>query len=178
MKSTSQLKIDYEFLVSPFGGILIASTSQGICYLGFSEDIQVADLTRRFPHSIFRFKTKKIHQNTLDIYLNKTSINKVDFHLKGTPFQLAVWGKLLSIPLSQTSTYGAIAELINKPKAFRAVGTAIGNNPISLLIPCHRVLQSSGGLGGYMWGTERKKEILSFEKKKYCHSKKSTIRII
>ncbi|HLW10458.1 MAG TPA: methylated-DNA--[protein]-cysteine S-methyltransferase, partial [Fermentimonas sp.] len=90
-------------------------------------------------------------------------IKKIKLHIKGTDFQLKVWKTLLEIPLGKLSTYEEIAQHIQKPKAARAVGTAIGSNPIAFLIPCHRVIQASGGLGGYMWGEKRKTAIIERE---------------
>ncbi len=87
-------------------------------------------------------------------------------HLKGTDFQLKVWEALLKIPMGKLSTYGSIAKEIDNPKASRAVGTAIGDNPVAFLIPCHRVIQASGNIGGYMWGTTRKKAIIGWESAK------------
>jgi AraC family transcriptional regulator of adaptative response/methylated-DNA-[protein]-cysteine methyltransferase len=84
-------------------------------------------------------------------------------HLKGTDFQLKVWQTLLKIPLGRLTTYGAIANNIEKPNASRAVGTAIGSNPVAFLIPCHRVIQSTGTFGGYMWGNTRKTAIIGWE---------------
>ena len=85
-------------------------------------------------------------------------------HIKGTDFQMEVWEELLKIPFGETTTYGAIAQKIHKPKASRAVGSAIGANPVSFFVPCHRVLQSTGKIGGYHWGVQRKKAILDWEK--------------
>jgi AraC family transcriptional regulator, regulatory protein of adaptative response / methylated-DNA-[protein]-cysteine methyltransferase len=84
-------------------------------------------------------------------------------HLKGTHFQLKVWETLLTIPFGQLSTYGNIASKINNPKASRAVGSAIGDNPVAFLIPCHRVIQSTGVFGQYMWGAKRKTAMISWE---------------
>jgi len=139
------LSIKYSFSESLFGRILIASTHKGICYMGFSDDKQIA----------------------LQIYTQDWSkINKIKLHLKGTDFQLKVWETLLRIPTGNLATYGTIAKEIQKPKASRAVGTAIGGNPIAFLIPCHRVIQSTGVFGGYMWGTTRKTAIIGWEASK------------
>ena len=94
---------------------------------------------------------------------NGTNLPQLKLHLKGTPFQLKVWEALLTIPKGQLSTYGALPKAIDKPKASRAVGTAIGKNPVAFLIPCHRVIQSSGTFGGYMWGPTRKAAIIGWE---------------
>jgi AraC family transcriptional regulator of adaptative response/methylated-DNA-[protein]-cysteine methyltransferase len=90
-------------------------------------------------------------------------LHQVKLHLKGTDFQLKVWETLLKIPMGELATYGKIAEKIHKPRASRAVGTAIGNNPVAFLIPCHRIIQSSGHFGGYMWGNTRKTAIIGWE---------------
>ncbi|MFT4762697.1 MAG: AraC family transcriptional regulator of adaptative response [Saprospiraceae bacterium] len=160
------LTINYSFTNSQFGNILVASTQKGICYMGFSDDKQIAffELEKRFPKANFIQQTDEIQQNALKIYTQDWSkINKIKLHLKGTDFQLKVWEALLKIPTGNLATYGNIANLIQKPKASRAVGTAIGNNPIAFLIPCHRVIQSTGVFGGYMWGTTRKTAIIGWE---------------
>ncbi|MEP5363012.1 MAG: methylated-DNA--[protein]-cysteine S-methyltransferase [Reichenbachiella sp.] len=163
------LTINYSFSESIFGLILIASTNKGICYMGFSDDNQIAfsELKMRFPKASFIQQTDEIQQNALKIYTQDWSkIKKIKLHLKGTNFQLKVWEALLKIPAGNLTTYGNIANLIQKPKASRAVGTAIGNNPIAFLIPCHRVIQSTGIFGGYMWGTTRKTAIIGWEASK------------
>ena len=98
-------------------------------------------------------------------------LNQIKLHLKGTDFQLKVWETLLKIPMGNLSTYGQIAGEIQNPKASRAVGTAIGSNPVAFLIPCHRVIQSSGHFGGYMWGTTRKTAIIGWEAAQMSPSK-------
>lgn len=163
------LTINYSFAESLFGRILIASTYKGICYMGFSDEKQIAfsELEKRFPKASFIQQTDEIQQNALQIYTQDWSkINKIKLHLKGTDFQLKVWEALLKIPTGNLATYGNIANHIQKPKASRAVGTAIGNNPIAFLIPCHRVIQSTGIFGGYMWGTTRKTAIIGWEASK------------
>ncbi|MEP3390766.1 MAG: methylated-DNA--[protein]-cysteine S-methyltransferase, partial [Reichenbachiella sp.] len=128
------LTINYSFSESIFGLILIASTNKGICYMGFSDDNQIAfsELKMRFPKASFIQQTDEIQQNALKIYTQDWSkIKKIKLHLKGTNFQLKVWEALLKIPAGNLTTYGNIANLIQKPKASRAVGTAIGNNPIA-----------------------------------------------
>lgn len=163
------LTINYSYADSLFGLILVASTHKGICYMGFSDDKQIAfsELEKRFPKASFIQQTDEIQQNALQIYTQDWSkINKIKLHLKGTEFQLKVWEALLKIPTGNLATYGNIANHIQKPKASRAVGTAIGNNPIAYLIPCHRVIQSTGIFGGYMWGTTRKTAIIGWEASK------------
>jgi len=160
------LKIGYSFSECQFGQVLIASTSKGICYMGFSDDDKLAfqDLQRRFENAQFIQKGDKSHQNVMYVFSNDwTKMDKINLHLKGTDFQLKVWKSVLNIPLGRLTTYGSVAESILKPKAARAIGTAIGSNPIAFLIPCHRVVQTTGGAGGYMWGIKRKMEIIEWE---------------
>ncbi len=162
----ANLTINYSFTESLFGNILVASTHKGICYMGFSDDAKLAfqELEKRFPNAAFQEQMDDIQQNALQIYTQDWSkINTIKLHLKGTDFQLKVWEALLKIPAGNLSTYGNIAKTIQKPKAARAVGTAIGSNPIAFLIPCHRVIQSTGVFGGYMWGSTRKTAIIGWE---------------
>ena len=93
-------------------------------------------------------------------------LDQIKLHLKGTEFQLKVWEMLLTIPMGELTSYGRVAQKIDKPKASRAVGAAIGSNPVAFLIPCHRVIQTSGNLGGYMWGNTRKSAIIGWEASK------------
>lgn len=163
------LSINYSYEESLFGKILVASTNKGICYMGFSDEKNIAfsELEKRFPKANFIQQTDEIQQNALLIYTQDWSkINQIKLHLKGTDFQLKVWEALLKIPMGNLATYGNIAKEIQKPNASRAVGTAIGSNPIAYLIPCHRVIQSTGIFGGYMWGTIRKTAIIGWEASK------------
>jgi AraC family transcriptional regulator of adaptative response/methylated-DNA-[protein]-cysteine methyltransferase len=160
------LDINYSFGESPFGNILVASTQKGICYMAFYEDETTAFSTMQshFPNASFHRKLDLIQQDALFIFQNDWSkLNQIKLHLKGTDFQLKVWEALLKIPMGLFSTYGSIAAKIEKPNASRAVGTAIGSNPVAFLIPCHRVIQSTGNFGGYMWGNIRKTAIIGWE---------------
>lgn len=165
----ANLKINYSFSESPFGDIIVASTDKGICRMAFSENNTLAfkGLQAIFPNANFNPKSDKFQQDALSIFRNDWgNLNEIKLHLKGTKFQLKVWETLLSIPYGSLSTYGEIAKVIEHPKASRAVGTAIGNNPIAYLIPCHRVIQKSGNIGGYHWGPTRKKAIIGWEASK------------
>lgn len=160
------LAINFSFAESPFGNIIVASTSKGVCFMAFAEEeaIGIQELKNKFPNASLTRKLDLAQQNALFIFQNDWSkLAEVKLHLKGTDFQLKVWETLLKIPMGQLSTYGAIAQQIEKPKASRAVGTAIGSNPVAFLIPCHRVIQSSGTFGGYMWGNTRKTAIIGWE---------------
>ena len=160
------LFINYSYAESPFGNILVASTSKGICYMAFADEEQkaLADMQQRFPNAHFKQMLDLMQQNALYIFTHDWSkLHQIKLHLKGTDFQLKVWEMLLKIPLGQLLTYGNIAEKIKNTNASRAVGTAIGSNPVAFLIPCHRVIQASGGIGGYMWGSTRKMAIIGWE---------------
>jgi AraC family transcriptional regulator of adaptative response/methylated-DNA-[protein]-cysteine methyltransferase len=160
------LEINFSFAESPFGNIIVASTNKGVCFMAFVEDEETGfqDLKNKFPNAGFSRKLDLAQQNALFIFQNDWSkLSEIKLHLKGTDFQLKVWETLLKIPMGQLSTYGSIAQQIEKPNASRAVGTAIGSNPVAFLIPCHRVIQSSGTFGGYMWGNTRKTAIIGWE---------------
>ncbi|WP_029271910.1 methylated-DNA--[protein]-cysteine S-methyltransferase [Flavobacterium sp. KJJ] len=160
------LEINYSFAESPFGNIIVASTPKGVCFMAFAEDEATGcqDLKTKFPNASFTRKLDLAQQNALFIFQNDWSkLSEIKLHLKGTDFQLKVWETLLKIPMGKLSTYGSIAQQIQKPTASRAVGTAIGSNPVAFLIPCHRVIQSSGTFGGYMWGNTRKTAIIGWE---------------
>lgn len=160
----AHLMINYSFTSSPFGHLIVASTDKGICYMAFEEykEQAVLGLRARFPKAVFQEKMDAIQEGAL-LFFQKGDIHQVKLHLKGSPFQLKVWEALLRIPEGKLSTYHAIAKEIHQPQAARAVGTAIGSNPVAILIPCHRVIQSSGNLGGYMWGLTRKTAIIGWE---------------
>lgn len=154
--------MNYGFYISPFGTCCMAFTTEGLSALIFAdkEEIALADLQRRFPGVDF---TEESEQAKL--YGNKIFELKEPIGLcpQGTPFQQSVWKALQEIPVGEIRTYAQIAIAIGKPKAVRAVGTAIGANPIAYLIPCHRVVRTDGGLGGYRWGLEIKKMMLKAE---------------
>lgn len=162
----SNLYINFSFADSPFGPILLASSHRGICFMAFSEDEDQAflSLKNEFPLATFRKHVDEIQQNALLIFKEDwSSLKQIRLHLKGTSFQLKVWEALLQIPMGKLTTYGAIATQIGQPSASRAVGTAIGSNPVAFLIPCHRVIQGTGIFGGYMWGKTRKMAIIGWE---------------
>lgn len=160
------LKINYSFADSQFGNILVASTSKGICHLSFytNHDQAFSVLKNEFLRADFQQHNDIIQQNALYIFnYGREKLNEIKLHLKGTKFQLKVWESLLKIPVGRLSTYGNVAKEIKQPDASRGVGSAIGKNPVAYLIPCHRVIQSSGILSGYRWGTARKSAIIGWE---------------
>ncbi|MES2456058.1 MAG: methylated-DNA--[protein]-cysteine S-methyltransferase [Bacteroidota bacterium] len=160
------LNINCNFAESPFGTILIASTEKGVCDIAFEtqEATAMEKLRLKFPNANFKMQQDTHQQNALSIFrLDWNQPAEVKLHLRGTDFQLKVWEALLKIPVGELTTYGSIAQKIDAPRASRAVGTAIGSNPVAFLVPCHRVIQSSGTFGGYMWGNTRKTAIIGWE---------------
>jgi AraC family transcriptional regulator of adaptative response/methylated-DNA-[protein]-cysteine methyltransferase len=161
-----QLRINYSFAETPFGNIIVASTPKGICHLAFADNEKDAlqQLQSQFPNAQFRQVVDAIQQNALFIFTQDwKDLSKIKLHLKGTPFQIKVWEALLKIPMGDVSTYSGIANTINNPNASRAVGTAIGDNPVAFLIPCHRVIRSTGDFGQYHWGSIRKTAMIGWE---------------
>jgi AraC family transcriptional regulator of adaptative response/methylated-DNA-[protein]-cysteine methyltransferase len=158
------LTIRWGWFDSPFGPALVMATEKGICGIGFAAetgpDHAMEDLRSRWPRADYvedieplRPMAEAAFRGTGDVHLA----------LIGAPFQIKVWEALLSIPTGHVTTYSEIAGAIGKPRAVRAVGTAVGRNPISWLIPCHRALRKSGGLGGYHWGLPVKRAMLAWE---------------
>ena len=167
LSKTKKFEIYYGFSQSPFGNVLIMSTAFGICGLAFSDKIGNArameDMAHRWPHA--KFTHDENHATNLSTIVFNFS-GKTNLHIIGSPFQIKVWRALLQIKAGQVVTYSDVATEIDRPSSVRAVGTAIGRNPISFLIPCHRVIQKSGELGGYHWGLAIKEYLLAFENKK------------
>ncbi|MBL7731857.1 MAG: methylated-DNA--[protein]-cysteine S-methyltransferase [Chitinophagaceae bacterium] len=162
----SQLQINYSFAESPFGNIIVASTAKGVCHLAFADEEQKAfeELKTLFPNAAFRQVVDTIQQNALFIFSQDWKrLDKIKLHLKGTSFQLKVWQALLKVPLGALTSYADIAAATGNEKASRAVGTAVGDNPVAFLIPCHRVIRSTGVIGQYHWGHHRKTAILGWE---------------
>ncbi|MEL0082137.1 MAG: methylated-DNA--[protein]-cysteine S-methyltransferase [Gammaproteobacteria bacterium] len=162
----ANLTIRYSFADTPFGTVIVASTSKGVCHLFFEDDETDAlnGLTRRFPNARFQRLTDPFQQDALLIFRKDwRQLDQIKLHLSGTPFQVKVWESLLKIPQGALTTYGEIANDIGNPGAARAVGSAIGSNPVAFLIPCHRVIQRGGGIGGYRWGTQRKTAMIGWE---------------
>lgn len=157
------LQVRYGFHASPFGQCLIASTTRGICHLAFVEDqaASLAELVTQFPNAQFSEKQDTIASFAQQIF--ELQAGQLALHIKGTNFQIRVWEALLKIPAGALSTYEDIANTIGKPTASRAVGGAIGKNPVGYLIPCHRVIRKSGAISGYRWGSVRKQAILGWE---------------
>lgn len=160
------LNINYSFAETPFGNILVASTAKGICHIAFTDVAEDAleALKTKFPNAVYRQFADAAQQHALYIFTHDWDrISEIKLHLKGTDFQLKVWETLLKIPTGQLTTYGAIAKELGMSSASRAVGSAIGANPVAFIIPCHRIIQSTGLLGQYHWGSTRKTAIIGWE---------------
>lgn len=150
---------------SPFGSVFVATTPRGICALAFvpldDPDQPLRELRRRWPGAVLREDegaTRDVARTAFG-----TGDNEISLFLKGTNFQIRVWEALLRVPSGRAVTYEDIAREIGAPTAMRAVGAAIGQNPVAYVIPCHRVLRKSGVFGEYHWGATRKKAILAWE---------------
>jgi AraC family transcriptional regulator of adaptative response/methylated-DNA-[protein]-cysteine methyltransferase len=162
-----QLMINYNFASTPFGTLLVASTLKGVCYMAFadgSEEEALILLKNRFPMATYQHLIDQHQQNALFIFTQDwTKLNQIKLHLKGTAFQLKVWETLLAVPMGSLTTYARLATNLSNPNACRAVGSAVGDNPVAFLIPCHRVIRSTGEIGQYHWGSTRKNAIIGWE---------------
>ena len=160
------LTIRHGFAPSPFGECLIGLTRRGVCHLAFSSPDEgraamLFDLRRRWPKAKLAADAAAARRAAKAIFSRKHG--KIALHVCGTGFQVKVWEALLRIPSGALASYGDVARAIGKPAAARAVGTAVGQNGISYLIPCHRVIRDTGVLGGYRWGAARKRALLAWE---------------
>lgn len=161
------LTIRWGWFDSPFGPALVMGTEKGICGIGFASETGEAaameDLTARWPHAVFVKDADLLRPWVEAAFSVNTAARKTPIYMIGAPFQIKVWEALLRIPSGHVTTYSDIAAAIGHPKAVRAVGTAVGRNPVSWLIPCHRALRKSGALGGYHWGLPVKRALLAWE---------------
>lgn len=165
----SGLRIGYGVHPTPFGHCLLATTSRGICALSFHSDgaIEAAldELRQRWPEASIQPDSTATASLAERIFSADLAQGKAPLHLlvQGTNFQLRVWAALLRLPAGTATTYGDLAARIDAPRAARAVGSAVGQNPVAYLIPCHRVIRASGVLGEYRWGALRKQALLGWE---------------
>jgi AraC family transcriptional regulator of adaptative response/methylated-DNA-[protein]-cysteine methyltransferase len=170
------LNITYGISNTPFGNIILAISDKGICELLFitrEEEYFVNNLLKKWKGAHFKQDNIKIQDIARQIFYPDSDKSQLTIHLKGTDFQLKIWKALLDIPDGHVLSYKDIAKIINAPNAVRAVGNAIAKNPVTYLIPCHRVIRNNGNLGGYSGGIERKKAILASELIKYEANSKS-----
>lgn len=171
------LEINYDFAESPFGQLIVAATKKGICYMAFFEgenERALSELKSNYPAATYHQFLDSKQQNALFVFTQEwKKLKPISLHVKGTAFQLRVWHELLEIPLGELSTYGRIALQMKNSRASRAVGSAVAGNPVAFLIPCHRVVRSSGKYGEYRWGRARKNEIIKWEANKSLKTDKS-----
>ena len=155
---------------SPFGIAVVTATDYGLSGLGFADadttvEAAFEDLANRWPNARFTRNDARVAPLIAHAFdpARWSAEHPVRVVLIGTDFEVQVWETLLTIPVGRATTYQSVAERIGRPKAARAVGAAVGKNPISFVVPCHRVVGSSGGLTGYHWGLPRKRAILGWE---------------
>src|SRR6185312_1753913 len=178
-KGGDGLLIEYGFHDCPFGVTLIMATDKGVCGMAFGdegeEDEMLDDMKSRWPRARYREAVARTAPLVRQIFaLDPKENDEIKLHLLGTPWQIKVWQALMEIPSGSVTTYRTIAAKVCTPKASRAVGAAVGRNPISLLIPCHRVLGTSGALHGYHWCLPRKRAMLALEAARQSESPKTS----
>lgn len=156
------LTIDWSVGDTLLGPALVATTDRGVCALRFDEGPEW--LRARWPHATLRERAGAGAAALAVLRGLTASSGPLALHVRGTPFQVQVWRALLAIAPGERTDYGTLAERVDKPGAARAVGNAVGANPIAVLIPCHRVLRKEGALGGYRWGLPRKRALLAMER--------------
>ncbi len=159
------LDIRYGFHDTPFGECLIGVTDIGICWLGFVATDRtrvLAELQREWRNARLRERPRETGAVVRHVFATRPQ-RPLTLHVHGTNFQVRVWEALLRIPPGAVASYGDVASRLGRPTASRAVGSAVAHNPVSYLIPCHRVIQSTGAVGNYRWGVARKRVMLGWE---------------
>lgn len=166
------LVIDHGVHDTPFGQAFVALTPRGVCNFSFLDDqapqAPLTALAHNWPEAELReepSRTQEVIHTMFDG--SKTPDRPISLHVSGTNFQISVWRALLEIPPAKVVSYAQVASAVGNPKAARAVGLAVGANPVALMIPCHRVIQQNGKLGGYHWGETRKQAIHAWEAARY-----------
>jgi AraC family transcriptional regulator, regulatory protein of adaptative response / methylated-DNA-[protein]-cysteine methyltransferase len=162
------IEIDYGFAETPFGEALIAETKRGVCHLSFVDQGRNAAhevLKSQWPNAKVRRNDARIAQLADKIFNDRgeSSSRRLRAFVRGTEFQLRVWRALLQVQAGSITTYGRLAEAVGQTRAARAVGSAVGANPIAFIIPCHRVIRETGALGHYHWDPVRKRAIIGWE---------------
>jgi len=164
-KQFASTGILYEIFETPFGKCLVATADKGVVAILFADTKKalLEDLQSRFKNASYKVGVTSWSKDVQHYFTGIMPSTKIPLQLVGTPFQMDVWSALLEVKSGTTCDYGSIAEKIGDRKKSRAVGTAIGNNPVGYIIPCHRVLRSDGAMGGYRWGIDRKKAMIAHE---------------
>ncbi|MGZ5248532.1 MAG: methylated-DNA--[protein]-cysteine S-methyltransferase, partial [Flavitalea sp.] len=160
------LKIKYGFHLTPFGECFIAHTEKGICALSFideDKEIVLEEFYQQWENADI-INDQESTEHLIKELFSPVKEKKIKLLLKGSKFQVKVWEALLKIPFGSVSTYRNIADAVGQPGAVRAVGSAVGANPVAFIIPCHRVIRSEGLIGEYHWGATRKKAMIGWEK--------------
>lgn len=161
------LQMHYVYANSPFGQVIIASTDKGVSYIAFvdrSKEEALKTLQKAFPRVTLCQQADEHNSRAAQVFqLDWDDVGTIRLYLKGTKFQLKVWETLIKVPAGRLTTYHQLAQSIGQDKASRAVGSAVASNPVAVLIPCHRVIRSTGCLGNYHWGPERKAAIIGWE---------------
>lgn len=168
-RSAQRLAVSYTIAPTSIGLVLVAGSERGVClvHLGKDPESLLAVLRRRYPTADLREGDSRLAAWAAKIvaaWESPAAACDVPVDVRGTAFQLAVWNALRAIPPGETVSYAEIARRIGRPKAVRAVGSACGRNPVAPIVPCHRVLASDGGLGGYGFGLETKRALLERER--------------
>jgi AraC family transcriptional regulator of adaptative response/methylated-DNA-[protein]-cysteine methyltransferase len=171
-KGGAGLTIEYAVHDTPFGKTFIATTARGICQFAFLDysdiDTMLSDLSSKWPHALLRENYQQTRTITETLFDREKKLDRpLSLYVTGTNFQVRVWKALLQIPSGTVVSYSRVAYGIGRPRSARAVGTAVGANPVAFLIPCHRVIQQSGRLGGYHWGETRMHAIHAWESAKH-----------
>jgi AraC family transcriptional regulator, regulatory protein of adaptative response / methylated-DNA-[protein]-cysteine methyltransferase len=170
-------EIAYAIVDCALGRLLVAGTRRGICFAAMAETDRtlVAELRGDYPRASIRLADSNRREDCSIVHwvsalaeyiAGRSKLPAPPMDIRGTPFQFAVWEQLRAIPAGETRSYSEIARLIGRPRAVRAVATANGANPVSIIIPCHRAIRASGHLGGYRWGLKRKRQLLDMEASK------------
>ena len=171
-REAKNLKIRYGWYSSPFGNCLAGKTDRGICWLSFHDKPDrdgIEQMQSQWKGASFVESDDAIKNEMNQMFGNEHDVTTPFMvHLKGTNLQIRVWEALLKIPQGKLISYSYLAEVVERPDAVRAVASAVGRNAVSYLVPCHRVIRQSGGLGGYRWGLTRKKAILARESLQSC----------
>jgi AraC family transcriptional regulator of adaptative response/methylated-DNA-[protein]-cysteine methyltransferase len=162
------VRIRFDVIASPLGRLLVAATDRGLCRVAFGrrDDELEAELSREFPQATLRRSPKALRRFTSELLRRiggEEARLDLPLDIRATAFQWKVWTALRKIPSGETLSYKEVARGVGRPKATRAVARACAANPVAVVVPCHRVVRSDGGLGGYRWGTARKKRLLRRE---------------
>ena len=164
--ATSDAAMSYGTAVTPFGAMTVVWADDGLRYLGFDEARSLERAGHFWEGAVFTKKqadAKRLVAEVMAVWQGERGAGSMKLAVRGTPFQRAVWDALMYIPTGHAVSYGAVADYVGRPAAVRAVGSAVGANPVSLLIPCHRVIQSSGKVENYGWGDAMKQKLLKLE---------------